>query len=166
MASHCHVQRAPWFWGICGAGRCSWCRNSDCVCLPLVACICFWFLFPSPTLAGFFCSLWWLLLAHLLGCSRIPCSTMVWVLTPMSFPSCSTDSAWVGWVSAARAFNLLLALLLTFLWSLVPPRAISFLCQIPQLLTCSPCRYLEPSVFTLCSCFLPQMPIFVLIPMG
>lgn len=163
--SHCHVQRASWFWGICGAEKCSWCRNSDYVCLPLVACIHFWFLFPNPTLA-----IWWVFFLLVMtsvhmypGCSRIPFSAMIWVLTLMSFPSCYTDSAWVGWVSAAWAFNLLPALLLMFLWSLVPPRAIYFLFQIPQLLNC---RYLQPSVFTLCSCFLPQMPEFVLIPVG
>lgn len=144
MVNHCHVQRAPWFWGICGAGKCSWCRSSDCVCLPQVACIYLWFLFPNPTLSWF----WGFFLLPVRtsvctspGCSRIAFSTMVWVLTTMSFPSCYTHSACLGWVSAARALNLLPALLLTFLWSLVPLRAISFLCQIPQLLTCSPCRF-------------------------
>lgn len=165
MVYHGHVQRAPCFWGIRGAGKCSWCRNSDCVCLPLVACIYFWFLFPNATLAGLFFS------PHDDFCLHIS-----WVQQDFLFHhSLSTDSHvfskvshWLslGWVSAARAFNLLPALLVTFLWSLVPPRAVSFLCQIPKLLTCSPCRYLQPSVFTLCSCFLSQMPVFVLIPVG
>lgn len=60
-----------------------------------------------------------------LGCFFAPCDDFClhvsWVQqdtlfhqglsSPWSFPCCCTDSAWVGWVSAAQPFNLLPALL-------------------------------------------------------
>ena len=75
-----------------------------------------------------------------------------------SFPCCCTDSAWVGWVSAAQPLISLLYLLC--LWSLVPPTATPSLCQITATYLLSVQVFAALSIYSLsllpfpkCQCF-------------
>lgn len=165
MIDYCRVRRAHWCWGTCGAGQCLWFRNRDCVCLPLtpVARIFPSFLFPSLTLAAF---LFPVMISPCmsLGCSRTPFSTRAWALPGLSCAVVLTQPGLGGCLQLSPLISSLLYLL--NLWSLVPPTATPFPCQITATYLL-PYRYLLPWVFTLCSCFLsPNADVSVLIPVG
>lgn len=128
MVDHCRVQRAPWCWGVCRAGKYLGCRTVT-VCLPLapVACTFSWFLLPSPTLAVYLLPV--MISAHMsLGCSRTPFSTRAWALLGLFRAVVLTQPGLGGCLQLSPLISSLLYLL--YLWSLVPPTATHFPCQI------------------------------------
>lgn len=122
MVDHCRVRRAPWCWGTWVAGKCLWCRNSDCVCLPLtsVACIFSSFLFPSPTLADFLLPV--MISARMfLGHSRTLFSTRAWALPGLFCAVVLIQPQLGGCLQLNPLISSLFYLLIFDLWSLLQP---------------------------------------------